>query len=98
MVRQNPRPNRADRADIVRAALTEAGIVAPEIERLAADVLSSDGKPRFVWTDTTPDRQLYARIILNLIAERQRWKAQYEAPRQPGSLWTVFRQPDRPRD
>jgi hypothetical protein len=46
---------------------------------MAADVLSADGKPRFVWTDTKPDPQLYARIILNSIAERQRWRAQYEA-------------------
>jgi hypothetical protein len=78
--------HRADRASVVREALTEAGIVAPEIERLAADVLSTDGKPRFVWTDTQPDPQLYARIILTSIAERQRWKAQYEAAktaRQP---------------
>jgi hypothetical protein len=71
--------HRADRAAVVREALTEAGIVAPEIERLAADVLSADGKPRFVWTDTAPDPQLYARVILASIAERQRWKAQYQA-------------------
>jgi hypothetical protein len=71
--------HRADRAAVVREALTEAGIVAPEIERLAADVLSADGKPRFVWTDTQPDPQLYARVILASIAERHRWKAQYQA-------------------
>ena len=78
--------HRADRAAVVREALAEAGIVAPEIERLAADVLSADGQPRFVWTDTKPDPQLYARVILASIAERQRWKAQYEAAkaaRQP---------------
>jgi hypothetical protein len=78
--------HRADRAAVVREALAEAGIVAPEIERLAADVLSADGHPRFVWTDTQPDPQLYARVILAAIAERQRWRAQYEAAkatRQP---------------
>ena len=78
--------HRADRAAVVREALAEAGIVAPEIERLAADVLSADGQPRFVWTDTRPDPQLYARVILASIAERQRWRAQYEAAkaaRQP---------------
>jgi hypothetical protein len=52
---------------------------APEIKRLASNVLAGDGKPRFVWTDTKPDPQLYARIILHLIAERHGWKAQYEA-------------------
>lgn len=71
--------HRADRASVVREALTEAGFVAPEIERLAADVLSSDGKPRFVWTDTKPDPITYARVILASIAERRRWKAQYQA-------------------
>jgi hypothetical protein len=71
--------HRADRASVVREALMEAGIVVPEIERMAATVLAADGKPRFVWTDTQPDPQLYARIILASIAERQRWKAQYEA-------------------
>jgi len=71
--------HRADRAAVVREALTEAGIVAPEIERMSADVLASDGKSRFVWTDTKPDPQVYARIILESIYEHQRWKAQYDA-------------------
>ena len=86
VVRQDLDRHRADRAAVVREALAEAGIVAPEIERLAADVLSADGQPRFVWTDTRPDPQLYARVILASIAERQRWRAQYEAAkaaRQP---------------
>jgi hypothetical protein len=71
--------HRADRATVVREALAEAGIVAPEIERMAADVLAADGQPRFVWTDTRPDPLLYARIILASIAERHHWRAQYEA-------------------
>jgi hypothetical protein len=78
--------HRADRATVVREALAEAGIVAPEIERLAADVVAADGHPRFVWTETKPYLQLYAQVILASIAERQRWRAQYEAAkaaRQP---------------
>ncbi len=51
------REHRADRATVVREALLTAGIVAPEIERLAADVTLPDGRPRFVWTDTQPDPQ-----------------------------------------
>ena len=31
-----------------------AGIEAPDADRLAADVLHTDGKPRFVWEDTSP--------------------------------------------
>jgi hypothetical protein len=88
--------HRADRAAVVRAALAEAGIIAPEIERLAADVLSADGHPRFVWTDTQPDSQFYARVILAAIAERQRWRAQYEAAkaaRQPVDSLSATGQP-----
>src|SRR4051794_6824927 len=71
--------HRADRADVVREALHAAGILAPEIERMAADVTMPDGTPRFVWTDTQPDPVIYRRVLLQAIAERHRWRAQYEA-------------------
>lgn len=71
--------HKADRATVVREALLAAGIVAPETERLAATVTLSDGSPRFVWTDTRPDACTYARVLLASIAERQKWRAQYEA-------------------
>jgi len=74
--------HRADRAGVVREALLAAGILAPEIERLAADTLAADGKPRFVWTDTKPDPNTYARVLLASIAERHRWRAQYQAAKQ----------------
>ncbi len=47
--------HRADRATVVREALLAAGIVAPEVERMAATVTLPDGTPRFVWTDSRPD-------------------------------------------
>ena len=47
--------HRADRASVVREALESAGMLGPELERMAATVTASDGKPRFVWTDTRPD-------------------------------------------
>lgn len=74
--------HRADRATVVREALLEAGIVAPEIERMAATVTSADGLPRFVWTDTKTDPATYTQVILASIAEQQRWRAQYEAAKQ----------------
>jgi hypothetical protein len=74
--------HKADRATVVREALLAAGIVAPEIERMAADVLSADGLPRFIWSDETPDPATYAVTLLEAIAERQRWRAQYEAAKQ----------------
>jgi len=38
--------HKADRATVVREALLSAGVAAPEIERMAADVKASDGLPR----------------------------------------------------
>src|SRR4051794_16731709 len=70
--------HRADRADVVREALLEAGVLAPEIERMAADITSADGHPRYVWTDTQPDPQTYATVLLQTIAERHRWRDQYD--------------------
>ena len=63
---------------MVREALLSAGMVAPEIERLAASVRASDGLPRFVWTEERPDPASYVRVILAAISERQRWRAQYQ--------------------
>lgn len=74
--------HRADRADVVREALLNAGILAPEIERLAASVTLPDGRPRFVWTDTKTDSITYARVILDSVMERACWRAQYEAAKQ----------------
>ena len=91
--------HRADRADVVREALLQAGILAPEIERMAADITSADGHPRFVWTDTQPDPQTYAAVLLASIAERHRWRAQYEAAKtartaaQPGDGNSATDQP-----
>ena len=52
---------------------------APDIERIAADVTAADGPPRFVWTDAQSDPFTYRTVILNAIAEQQRWRTQYEA-------------------
>ena len=71
------REHKADRATVVREALLSAGIIAPEVERMAADVLSPDGLPRYVWTEEKPDRSTYTLMMLKAIAERQRWRAQY---------------------
>ena len=76
--------HKADRATVVREALLAAGIVAPETERLAATVTLPDGSPRFVWTDTRPDARTYARVLLASIAERQKWREQYEAAKAAG--------------
>ena len=39
---------------------------------------SPDGLPRFVWTDDKPDPTTYTLMLLRAVAERQRWRAQYD--------------------
>ena len=46
---------------------------------MAADITAADGLPRFVWTDAQFDPFTYRTVILNAIAEQQRWRTQYEA-------------------
>jgi len=70
--------HKADRATVVREALLSAGVVAPEIERMAADVKASDGLPRYVWTDSRPEPAAYTQVLLRSISERQRWRTQYQ--------------------
>jgi hypothetical protein len=70
--------HKADRATVVRQTLDAAGMLTPDVERMAADVLSPDGLPRFVWTDDKPDPTTYTLSLLRAVAERQRWRAQYD--------------------
>ncbi|WP_210414771.1 replication initiator [Microlunatus elymi] len=74
--------HRADRATVVREALLNAGILAPEIERLAASITLPDGRPRFVWSDSKVDHAGYVWTILQSVNERARWREQYEAAKQ----------------
>ncbi|HEY9294162.1 MAG TPA: replication initiator [Microlunatus sp.] len=73
--------HRADRATVVRETLLNAGILAPEVERLAASVTLPDGRPRFEWTDAPVDPHSYAMVIMESVAERSRWREQYESAR-----------------
>ena len=74
--------HRADRAEVVRAALESAGIVAPDTERMTAGVRTSDGHARFVWEPIERDSVSYAQVIMLAVAERRRWRAQYEVARE----------------
>jgi hypothetical protein len=71
--------HKADRATAVRETLLSAGIDTPELDRMAASVTLPDGSPRFVWTDTRPDHDTYVKVILRSVAERQRWRTEYNA-------------------
>ncbi|GAB2488334.1 hypothetical protein GCM10027030_23040 [Luteococcus sediminum] len=70
--------HRADRAAVVRAALEEAGITAPEVERISAEVQAEDGRPRYEWQPVEVTPGLFTRTILRGVEERRRWRAQYD--------------------
>lgn len=70
--------HKADRAAVVRAVLTEAGIDAPEADRLSADVLHEDGQPRFVWEDVPVRDRDYTAVITASLRQAQRWRTQYD--------------------
>ena len=70
--------HRADRAAVVRQVLHEAGIDAPDAERMAADVLDTDGQPRFVWEDVPVPERDYTTVIAQSLRQAQRWRVQYE--------------------
>ncbi len=70
--------HKADRAAVVRQVLEAAGIEAPDADRLAADVLHTDGKPRFVWEDTKPDQRDYPAMIAASLREKKARRAQYD--------------------
>ena len=53
-------------------------MLTPDVERMAAGVLSPDGLPRFVWTDDKPDPTTYTLMLLRAVGERQKWRAQYD--------------------
>ena len=43
--------HKADRASVVREVLAAAGVEMQEANRLAADVMAEDGRPRFIWEE-----------------------------------------------
>jgi replication initiator protein RepSA len=74
--------HKADRAQVVRAALAEAGIEPPDTDRWSADHTDDDGTPRYHWEpidiDHTTDPQTYRLILRRLITERLQWRAEYD--------------------
>lgn len=74
--------HRADRSDVVRAVLEEAGVEAPEARRLAADVMHEDGLPRFVWEDVPVEERNYAATIAASVRQRRAWRDQYERAKE----------------
>ena len=69
----------ADRAAVVREALAAAGIEGPDVDRLAADQVTEDGRPRYRWEPVEPGEVDYRTAVLHLAHERHRWRQQYTA-------------------
>jgi hypothetical protein len=91
------REHKADRATVVREALDAAGMLTPDVERMAAGVVSPDGLPRFVWTDDRPDPTTYTLRLLRAVAEQQRWRAEYvQAKNAAGAVDSVSATSDPP--
>jgi len=93
--------HKADRAEVVRQVLEAAGIEPPEARRAAADVLHTDGHPRYVWDDVPVADRDYTRVIVDSITEQRRWRAEHEHAKTlaaqrgshpQGDLWTTVRQ------
>jgi hypothetical protein len=64
--------HKADRAAVVREVLKEAGIEAPDVDRMAADTLAADGLPRFVWEDIPVVDRDYVRVVMASVREAHR--------------------------
>ena len=77
--------HKADRAEVVRQTLLAAGIDVPEAQRLAADAPGPDGQPRYEWRIFDPlesNTPVYRQVLTRSLAERLRWKREYDAARQ----------------
>jgi hypothetical protein len=73
--------HRADRAAVVRQTLAEAGVDMPELDRCSATSTTGDGSPRFVWSSVgreDGDIPSYRRVMADSIAEKVRWRTEYE--------------------
>ncbi|MFC5175594.1 replication initiator [Nocardioides taihuensis] len=88
--------HRADRAEVVRQALEAAGVEAPAAQRMAADVLREDGHARYYWRFVDPRTctvPLYRQVLTRSIAEKLRWRRQYEAAKARASPPTTLPRP-----
>ncbi len=81
--------HRADRAAVVRKVLEAAGVEITDAQRLAAETLGPDGRPRFAWRvwnplhESTPS---YQQVMARAIAEKVRWRREYEAAKAAGGV------------
>lgn len=74
--------HKADRAAVVRAMLEAAGITPPEAQRMSAEVLADDGKPRFVWDAITLGPEATSLVVMASVRERRRWRTEFDRAKE----------------
>lgn len=70
--------HKIDRGAVVRQALEEAGIEVESAQRMAADVVASDGDSRFLWSPVVSHGGTSPSILMETVIQRRRWREQYE--------------------
>ncbi|KRF25028.1 replication initiator [Phycicoccus sp. Soil803] len=70
--------HKADRRAVVEQVLSAAGIQPDDANRMAADTLTEDGKPRFVWVEVPVTQGDWARVVMDSMREHDRRRDQYE--------------------
>jgi hypothetical protein len=70
--------HRADRANVVAAVLQAAGYDPTNSHRMAADVLHTDGLPRYTWADVPVHERDYPTVIAQTLREHHTWRQQYD--------------------
>ena len=76
--------HRADRAEVVRQVLAEAGVDPDEHQQYAADRLTPDGRRRWAWhrLSLREMEPIYAQVITDAVRTRQRWRDDYQAAKE----------------
>ena len=74
--------HRADRRAVVEQVLIAAGIEPETADRMAADTLTGDGRPRFVWEEVPVTNADWQAVIIDSLREHRRRRDQYEQAKQ----------------
>jgi len=75
--------HKADRRSAVRMVLEAAGVDPGDADRYSATQTCDDGTPRYAWLPVDyDDFPTYIAVIAASVAQRQRWRTQYEKAKQ----------------
>jgi hypothetical protein len=75
--------HKADRRSAVQVVLEAAGIDLADADRCSATQVRDDGQPRYAWYPVDrDDLPTYTEIIATSVAERERWRTQYEQAKE----------------